>query len=132
MSAQRGRTAAASVMATLMLAGCGLAPLPDCESPEILRTVDGLVRESIRRDGAAMPALVKELEDRVEMQLIEPRTLSRPASGEEVRCAAQLHMRMRTDQPNPRWRGPPPEQRTPIAYRLSYNDRGEVWVEVLP
>lgn len=132
MNRRRALPMLAGPLLVLVLSGCGPAPLPDCDAPEIVETVDRLVKESIRRDGANIPAFVQQLEENVDMQVVEPRTQSRAASGEEVRCSAQVLMRLRTTQPNPRWRGPPPEQRLPVAYRLSYNDRGEVWVEVQP
>jgi len=39
-------------------------------------------------------------------------------------------MRLREEDRSANWQGAIPEQRIPMTYRLSFSDRGEIWVEV--
>ncbi len=130
MSARLFLRACAIHTCVLSLVGCMPASLPDCEDPDIVLTARQISIDSMMRDAASMPELQRQIRENLEIDVVDASTLSRAASGEEVRCAGTLWMRLRAGDRNPSGRGPAPDQRIPFAYRLSFNDRGEVWVEV--
>ncbi len=114
----------------LGVAGCMPAALPDCADPEIVQTARQISIDSLMREAASMPELPRLIRETLNIDVIDARTLSRAASGEEVRCAGSLWMRLREEDRSAIWQGAIPEQRIPMTYRLSFNDRGEIWVEV--
>lgn len=112
------------------LAGCMPAALPDCADPEIVQTARQISIDSLIREAASMPELPRLIRETLDIDVVDARTLSRAASGEEVRCAGSLWMRLREEDRSANWQGAIPEQRIPMTYRLSFSDRGEIWVEV--
>lgn len=116
----------------LSLVGCIPASLPDCEDPDIVQTARQISIDSMMRDAASMPELQRHIRETVDIDIIGARTLSRSADGDDVRCAGTLWMRLRLADQSSSGQGPLPEQRIPVAYGISFNDLGEVWVEVQP
>lgn len=130
MSARAFLQSVAVLMGMCALGGCARTSLPDCEDPDIVQTARQVSIDSLLREAASMPELPRLIRESLDIDIVDARTLSRAASGEEVRCAGALWIRLRAENQNPNWQGGVPEQRIPVAYRLSFNDRGEVWVEV--
>lgn len=114
----------------LSLTGCMPAALPDCADPEIVQTARQISIDSLIREAASMPELPRLIRETLDIDVVDARTLSRAASGDVVRCAGSLWMRLREEDRSANWQGAIPEQRIPMTYRLSFNDRGEIWVEV--
>ena len=114
----------------LGVAGCMPAALPDCADPEIVQTARQISIDSLIREAASMPELPRLIRETLDIDVVDARTLSRAASGDDVRCAGTLSMRLREEDRSSSWQGAIPEQRIPMTYRLSFNDHGEIWVEV--
>lgn len=114
------------------LVACGPGRLPECDDPEIVTTVQTLVTQSIERTMVNNQVYLQMMKQTFEWNVELPETLSRPADGGRVYCRAQLHTRPKG---LPQLNAPDAykqmlDRRTEIHYELSYNDAGEVWVEL--